>query len=452
MSREESIGSLVNKLVNYVVERLERTWFFSLRFAIPSRVVSPLSYLGMLTFVIFLIEGITGGILMFYYVPTLDGAWDSVARINDEIPFGYILRNVHYHGSNAMVFLAVFHLYYQFFSGRYKLRYEMLWVTGIILGLMTVLEAFFGYDVIFNERAELALSIGASLAENSPVIGVVIREAVFGAGFGDFILRSYTYHVFILPVVMILLIILHFPRNMIMDIPMISAITGGIFIVGGLFPIELGGKFGLAPPTITVPEWYLTGIYAFIRTGFDRFITGGLMPALLLLMFIVMPFVDKGKKYRWQDRPLFTALGVTSLGQIAVTTVWGFYIDPDTSLPFVDRIFIDPFSLWMSMLLIAFFSFVGTYSFIKVMQKSAEAKKVAKKPPFIVNAPVNISQKWIWVMLVSVILFMVYLNLLAFQAYESGFHNLALLELGGILVSFSAVFHLYRYAKDALMK
>jgi ubiquinol-cytochrome c reductase cytochrome b subunit len=176
------------------------------------------------------------------------------------------------------------------------------------------------------------------------------------------------------------------------------------------------------------------------------------MPALLLLMFIVMPFVDKGKKYRWQDRPLFTALGVTSLGQIAVTTVWGFYIDPDTSLPFVDRIFIDPFSLWMSMLLIAFFSFVGTYSFIKVMQKSAEAKKVAKKPPFIVNAPVNISQKWIWVMLVSVILFMVYLNLLAFQAYESGFHNLALLELGGILVSFSAVFHLYRYAKDALMK
>ena len=176
------------------------------------------------------------------------------------------------------------------------------------------------------------------------------------------------------------------------------------------------------------------------------------MPALLLLMFIVLPFVDKGKKYRWQDRPLFTALGVTSLGQIVVTTVWGFYIDPDTSLTFMDRIFIDPFSLWMTMLLIAFFSFVGTYSFIKVMNKSAAAKKAAKKPPFIVNSPVNISQRWIWVIMVSVILFMVYLNFLAFQAYVSGFNNLALLELGGIFVAFSALFHLYRYAKDAFMK
>jgi len=60
-----------------------------------------------------------------------------------------------------MVMLAILQMYYQYLSGRYKIRNEILWVTGVILGTVTILEAFTGYDIIFSERAELAISIAA---------------------------------------------------------------------------------------------------------------------------------------------------------------------------------------------------------------------------------------------------------------------------------------------------
>ena len=85
--------------------------------------------------------------------------------------------------------LAILHMYYQYFSGRYKIRNEILWVTGVILGTVTILEAFTGYDIIFSERAQLAISIAASLTNSIPVAGPTIRDAMFGSGFSDFVLR-----------------------------------------------------------------------------------------------------------------------------------------------------------------------------------------------------------------------------------------------------------------------
>jgi len=86
-------------------------------------------------------------------------------------------------------YFAVLHMYYQYFSGRYKIRNEILWMTGVILGVVTILEAFTGYDVIFSERAELAISIAASLTTSIPVVGPTIRDAALGSGFSDFVLR-----------------------------------------------------------------------------------------------------------------------------------------------------------------------------------------------------------------------------------------------------------------------
>jgi quinol-cytochrome oxidoreductase complex cytochrome b subunit len=53
-----------------------------------------------------------------------------------------------------MVLLALLHLSYQLFSGRYKLKNELIWVTGVIFGLVTILEAYSGYDLIVNVRAQ----------------------------------------------------------------------------------------------------------------------------------------------------------------------------------------------------------------------------------------------------------------------------------------------------------
>ena len=172
----------------WIWDGLDRTIFTAIKFSFPARFVSPFGFLGMLTFITFVILGISGALLMFYYEPILDRAWDSVF-INNDVPFGFHIRNIHYHGSNAMVLLAILHMYYQYFSGRYKIRNEILWVTGVILGTVTILEAFTGYDIIFSERAELAISIAASLTNSIPVVGSLIRETMFGNGCPRFWLR-----------------------------------------------------------------------------------------------------------------------------------------------------------------------------------------------------------------------------------------------------------------------
>jgi Cytochrome b subunit of the bc complex len=130
-------------------------------------------------------------------------------------------------------------MYYQYFSGRYKILNEILWVTGVILGTVTILEAFTGYDIIFSERAKLAISIAASLTNAIPIAGPTILDAAFGSGFSDFVLRFYTQHVFVLPIVMLGLMAVHFPRFLIFDVPMVMAIAGAILITGGVFPVDL---------------------------------------------------------------------------------------------------------------------------------------------------------------------------------------------------------------------
>lgn len=437
----------------WIWDGLDRTIFTAIKFSFPARFVSPFGFLGMLTFITFVILGISGALLMFYYQPILDRAWDSVAFINDEVPFGFHIRNIHYHGSNAMVLLAVLHMYYQYFSGRYKIRNEILWVTGVILGTVTILEAFTGYDVIFSERAELAISIAASLTNSIPVAGPVIRDAMFGAGFSDFVLRFYAQHVFILPLVMLGLMAVHFPRFLVFDVPMVFAVGGAIMLTGGVFPIDLGFKFQPdVPPGITVPEWYLTGLYAFLRTQYDKFVTGVLWPGLFIGALLLVPFIDRYKKFSWKDRPMITAFGITGLAQIMVTTYWGFYIPDDSSLPLVERLVIDPVFLYLVMILLVPMGFGFTYMMIKLAKEAERKAKLAKERGPKKASTIKLTQKWINWVIVALLAFQVFLNIAAYNAMLSGMKNVSLFLVGMIMITFAGFFHLYRYGVNESKK
>ncbi|RDJ31686.1 MAG: cytochrome bc complex cytochrome b subunit [Crenarchaeota archaeon] len=437
----------------WIWDGLDRTIFTAIKFSFPARFVSPFGFLGMLTFIVFVILGISGALLMFYYQPILDRAWDSVKFINDEVPFGFHIRNIHYHGSNAMVLLAILHMYYQYFSGRYKIRNEILWVTGVILGTVTILEAFTGYDIIFSERAELAISIAASLTNSIPVAGPVIRDTMFGAGFSDFVLRFYAQHVFLLPLVMLGLMAVHFPRFLVFDVPMVMAISGAILITGGVFPIDMGFKFEpTVPPGITVPEWYLTGLYAFLRTQYDKFVTGVLWPGLFILSLLLIPFLDRYKKFSWKDRPIITAFGITGIAQIMVTTYWGFYIPADTTLPLVQRLVIDPIYLYLVMILLVPMGFGFSYMMIHLAKEAERKAKIAKEQGPKKIASINLSQKWINWVIIGLIAFQVFLNITAYNAAISGMNNLSLFFVGLILIVFAAFFHVYRYGLNEAKK
>ena len=416
-----------------------------MKFTFPARFVSPLGFLGMLTFVIFIILGITGALLMLFYEPILDRAWNSVANINDTIPYGFHIRNIHYHASNAMVMMAILHMYYQYFSGRYKIRNEILWVTGVILGVLTILEAFTGYDIIFSERAELAISIAASLTNSIPILGPQMRDAFFGSGFHDFVLRFYAFHVFFLPIALLGLMVVHFPRFMVFDVPMVMAVTGAIMLTGGVFPVDMGLKFDPnVPPGITVPEWYLTGLYAFLRTQYDKFVTGVAWPGLFIFALLIIPFVDRYKKFSWKDRPLITAVGITSLAQIIVTTYWGFYIDPDRTKSLLERLVIDPIFFYSVMLLLVPLSFGFTYMMIK-LAKNAEANAKLQPKKAGGKTAINLPKKWIYILFVVLLAFQVYLNISAYYAVLSGMKNYSLFIIGIIMLVFAAMFHIYRH-------
>src|SRR2546426_573097 len=151
-SAKKGVLDPIIALLRWIWDRLERTLLLALKLVFPSRFISPLGFLGMLTVIVFLILGVTGALLLFHFQPifgdcpppanatapytpaaTCNSAFNSVASINHQVNWGFRIRNIHYQASTAMVLLAAMHMFYQYFAGRYKLRYEILWVTGIIL-------------------------------------------------------------------------------------------------------------------------------------------------------------------------------------------------------------------------------------------------------------------------------------------------------------------------------
>jgi ubiquinol-cytochrome c reductase cytochrome b subunit len=432
------LGRVFDEFVKWLVDRLERTPIVTFRFQVPRLAVSPFGYLGTLTGIVFLILGVTGGLLMFYYRPDVNLAYNSVKEIQERVQFGFFLRNLHYHASNAMVFLAIAHLFYQYFSGRYKVKNEVIWVTGVILGTVTVLEAFTGYDLILNQRAMLAVNIAVGLSNSAPVLGPIVSSLLLGGGLYDLIIRFYALHVFILPMVMILLALVHFPRNLVFDPPAVAGVIGALLIAGGLYPVDLGIKYDPTLAIVEVPEWYLTAIYAFIRTGLERFTSGALLPLLFILFFLIVPFVDRSKKLSWRDRPFFTAAGLASIVLIIVTTVWGFYTTPRVDA--FTAVYIEPLIFYPTLLFLVAATFIISYRYIAPPAKDA-ARPAPKPRPITIQLPFEWGVRLIMGLLATIGI----LSLLAFQQYLEGLKNLSMFNLGVVVMLFGLIAHIYRH-------
>ena len=339
-------------------------------------------------------------------------------------------------------------MFYQYFSGRYKLRYEVLWVTGIIIGILTIIEAYTGYDLLLNVRGMLAINIGRALARSTPFMGPTAFRLMAGTGLADLILRFYAVHVFIFPMIMILIMLVHFPRYMVLDIPVVSMVAGAIMFIGGLFPVELGAKFiPTAEAGITMPEWYLTGMYAIIRTGIDRFVAGVAIPMVFVVVFLVVPFLDTSRKLSIRDRPFYTAMGLAGLGQLALTTVWGFRANNIFfSLDSIPQLEIDPFIFFGSVVIIGAVAYAGVYLYFRATAPAPGARPMhgRKQFPVYKMAP----NEWRAVVL-SLLGFQVLFDIYSSQAFLSGFKNVVLLQIGVGLIAFGILVHLYRIGSDS---
>ncbi len=170
--------------------------------------------LGILTMHTFIILCLTGILLMFYYVPSPDEAYQRMQDLNGAVFFGRFLRNVHRWAAEAMVVLAFLHMMRVFLTGAHKRPREFNWVLGVVLFLLTLFMSFTGYLLPWDQLAYWAVTVGTAIAKYAPLVGDEIRYLLLGADEvgGEALLRFYVLHVAVLPALMMMLIGWHFWR------------------------------------------------------------------------------------------------------------------------------------------------------------------------------------------------------------------------------------------------
>ena len=189
--------------------------------------------MGGVTFFLFLVETITGVLLMFYYRPTLEWAYSDILSLRDVTSLG-VLRELHRWGAHAMVITVWLHMYRVFLTGSYKPPREFNWVVGVILLLLTLLLSFTGYLLPWDQLAIWAITVGSNMARATPLLGHEgpgaallniggvplihsgsdARFLLLGGKFvnGETLLRFYVLHCVAIPLAVAVLIAIHFWR------------------------------------------------------------------------------------------------------------------------------------------------------------------------------------------------------------------------------------------------
>jgi len=126
--------------------------------------------MGGITFFLFLLETITGVLLMFYYRPTVEFAFNDIRDLRDTVPIG-IMRELHRWGAHAMVISVWFHMLRVFLTGSYKQPREFNWNVGVILLVLTLLLSFTGYLLPWDQLAIWAITVGTNMARATPFLG-----------------------------------------------------------------------------------------------------------------------------------------------------------------------------------------------------------------------------------------------------------------------------------------
>jgi ubiquinol-cytochrome c reductase cytochrome b subunit len=403
----------------------------------PVRGENPLEYLGALGFICFVLLGVTGILLQVYYVPEPSASFDSVARINNEIPYGFELRNLHYWLSNLMIALAIAHLFYLYFKRKYTLKNEILWTTGMLAGLLTIVEAYTGYSLVMNTRSVFATEIGIGILRS---VQPALANMLQGTSLADTIMRMFTLHIVMVPAIIAVLFLLHFPRRLTVDAPVILATIGAILVIGGAVPADLGSKFVPAQTSgFTIPEWYLTGVYALLRSGVQVFIAAVVLPSALILVFLLIPFIDRKRTIGVKQRAVHAGTGLTALVEVGLLTIWGYRggdllhpIELATDLP------IAPPLIYGTLTVVAVLTFTTTFLLTqKVQLKSASTEART-------HYEHNISKRAATLVIPIILLFQVALIAHVLYLQQSNVKTLPMMESGLSVLGFATTTYLYR--------
>src|SRR3712207_2028139 len=154
--------------------------------------------LGWLATFFFVVESVTGLVLMVYYTPSPTQAYPDMLRIVSDVSLGRLMRNMHRLGAHLMVAVVFLHMMRTYFTASYKAPRQFVWVTGVALLGLTLLLSFSGYLLPWDQLAYWAVTIGSSMADAAPLVGNATNLLLRGGPDvgGGTLLRFYLLHIF----------------------------------------------------------------------------------------------------------------------------------------------------------------------------------------------------------------------------------------------------------------
>ena len=301
-------------------------------------------YFGILSMVVLVIQLVTGVWLTMNYTPSAEAAFASVEYIMRDVEWGWLLRYLHSTGASAFFVVVYIHMFRGLMYGSYKKPRELIWVFGMAIYLVLMMEGFMGYVLPWGQLSYWGANVIVSLAGAIPVIGDDLLVWVRGDYLisGATLNRFFALHVVALPIVLIALVVLHLlalhevgsnnpdgidiKKNkgpdgipvdgvpfhpyytMYHDLPGVVLFLF-VFCAIVFFAPEMGGYFlelsnfqeanSLKTPEHVPPVWYFTPFYSMLRAvtypllGIDAKFWGMLVMFGAIAILFVLPWLDK---------------------------------------------------------------------------------------------------------------------------------------------------------------
>jgi cytochrome b6 len=311
-------------------------------------------YFGGICLFLFFIQVVTGVLLLLYYKPTMDSAYESIQFIMSQVKFGWLIRSVHSWTANILIGAIFIHMFSAFFMKAYRPPRDLTWITGFFLLIIFMAFGFSGYLLPWNELSFFATRVGTDIAGTLPLIGKALKSFVLGGPdvSGATINRFFWLHVAILPLFTVILLGVHillvqilgmskpiglsetkvkevpfFPNFILKDALGWMLILTLIGILCVFFPWELGKKadiFATTPLGIK-PEWYFTFMFTTLKIvpAHVLFLEGEMLAIFGFmiggLIWLLVPYLDRraGKEMK---SPGFTLFGLIILLYIIIMT------------------------------------------------------------------------------------------------------------------------------------
>ena len=324
--------------------------------------------LGGISFLLFLILTVTGVLLMFYYRPTVDLAYRDMKDLEFAVMLGKFVRNMHRWAAQAMVVFVILHMIRVFLTGAYKKPREFNWGVGVLLLTLTLFLSFTGYLLPWDQLAIWAVTVGTNMAGATPFLGNEgpfsnllgmrinndVRYTLLGGTMvgENTLVRFYVMHCVAVPLVVGVLLILHFwrvrkdsfsaaPReageeklevwpNLIVREYIAAAACLLVIMLWSLLmnaPLELMANPNVTPNPSKAP-WYFVGLQELL-VYFDPWIAGVLLPGLIIVGLMAIPYIDPSPKgvgsYSWKERPFANTMFMLGIAMWFILIYIGYY-------------------------------------------------------------------------------------------------------------------------------